>query len=103
MRTSMAKTRTWSWETVRKCDSRVVVGGLFPGGAENREAVLVMGVDMWWIVKENEDGRRDSRRVAIAEGGDSDEADGEGNDWDDSGEAMAIDGDGRIVKRRWRR
>lgn len=66
-----------------------------------------MGVDMWWIVKEKEDGRRDSRRVAIAEGGDSDEVDGEGNgngnDWDDSGEAIAIEGDERIVKRGWRR
>lgn len=73
----MAKTKMLSWETVRKCDSRVVVEALFPGGGENNEAVLVMGVDIWWITREKEDGRRDSRRVAIAEG-DPDRADGIG-------------------------
>lgn len=55
-----------------------------------------MGVDMWWIVKEKEDGRMDSRRVAIAEG---DSGNGSGNDWDGSGEAIAINGNERLLKR----
>lgn len=95
----MAKIRILSWETVRKCDSRVVVGALFPGGGENKEAVLVIGVDMWWIVKEKDDGRRDSRRVAIAEGDSDNDGSGTGNGWDGFGEAIAIDGYKRFVRR----
>lgn len=95
----MAKIRILSWETVRKCDSRVVVGALFPGGGENKEAVLVIGVDMWWIIKENDDGRRDSRKVAIAEGDSDNDGSGTGNGWDGFGEAIAIDGYKRFVRR----
>lgn len=91
-----------SWETVRKCDSRVVVGALLPGGGEKREAVFVVGVDRWWIVKEKEDGRRDSRRAAIAEGASDeagDEGTGNGNDWDGTGEAIVTERDGRFSRR----
>lgn len=107
MRASIANTRMVSCEIVRKWDSRVVEGALWPGGGEKREAVFVAGVEKWWSVREKLEGRRDSRRTAIAERGLEEEAaaaagDGNGNGAGDgdTGDAIWADGNRRDVRRK---